>query len=146
MWMCYSERSWPQALNLQSAVERLTCELLDLERDAEHEAVYGMGRLFDEKYCKQLAKKYRRGVKLCEKYLKTKKCGECLCRNLIRVDLKEFTEQIRKFIPGEESIEEESTEEESTEEEITEEEVQSGIVSDTIESTSTECNEAESKI
>lgn len=97
--MLYSEQSWPQALNLRSAVERLEHELSALERDAEHEAVYGMGRMFDENYCLALAAKYRKGVKVCQKYLETEKCVECLCAKLVRTDLKEFVGGIRKFIP-----------------------------------------------
>lgn len=134
MWMCYSSQSWPEALNLHSAVERLKYQFIDLEQDAEHESVYGMGRLFDEEYCKQIAEKYRKGVKVCDKYLQTQKCGECLYANLIRLGLTEFVGQIEKFLPRKETIQEESEEEE----------VESGD-SDAIESTSTEHNEAESK-
>ncbi|KAF5293968.1 hypothetical protein FQA39_LY13581 [Lamprigera yunnana] len=62
MWMAYAEQGWTKAVDLND-------HLSALEVDAEHEAVYGLGKCYSLIECSELEVKYETGVKLCDKFL-----------------------------------------------------------------------------
>jgi hypothetical protein len=103
MWMAYSMQSWPEATDVDSSVRRVKRELEDLQFDAEHEAVYGLGRIYTVEECDELAKKYERGVKLCEQYLEDNMCIQCLLKQLKSVGLENYTGIIEEFVNDESS-------------------------------------------
>ncbi|KAF2899873.1 hypothetical protein ILUMI_06321 [Ignelater luminosus] len=91
---------WPKASDVPSAVRRLQAELRDLEFDADHEAEYGMGRLFSVEYCKALAEKYKTGYDLCQEYLDKRLGTQQLVSKLQKNDLGNFTSTIGKYMQG----------------------------------------------
>lgn len=101
MWMCYSETSWPKAVDLRSSIERLKCKLSALRFDADHEAVYGMESFLSVEECKQLERKYDKGYHYCSDYLRNRLNIEEFCNKLVEIDLKEFLYDIKAFLPAE---------------------------------------------
>lgn len=98
MWMAYAEQSWEKAVDLQSSIKRKQQCLEARSWDAEHEAVYGMNRFFDEEYCNRLAKKYDTGAEICAEYLADKINIDELCKKFIDNDMKDELYDIRNFL------------------------------------------------
>lgn len=96
MWMCYVKEV--EIIDLESGVRNLSQKFSNLQFDAEHEAVYGMGRFYSEDDCNELAKKYELGHEVCQKFLKEKICEECFVQELIKVGLREFLHPIKQYL------------------------------------------------
>lgn len=73
MWMCYVQEI--EITDLKSGVQNLLQNFRNLQFDAEHEAVYGMG--YQEEERNQLAEKYGKGATICEEFLENG-CQTCL--------------------------------------------------------------------
>ncbi|KAF5287254.1 hypothetical protein FQA39_LY15982 [Lamprigera yunnana] len=80
MWMLYAEQHWIKAIDLKSAVERLSEKLGALEFDENHEAIYGMEIHYTVQQCEELQDKYKIGKKLSRQFLKRKPCSQCLVK------------------------------------------------------------------
>lgn len=91
--MAYREK--PAASNLHSAVEAAWDDFRYRAWDAEHEAVYGMGR-FPTEWCREIAVSYRQAAELCRHYLNSKLCKRCLVRRLDEMDYD--TNDIKRFL------------------------------------------------
>lgn len=98
MWMAYVKVT--PAYDLISAVENLKEHFENLEFDAEHEAVYGMEKFYTAEECKEIAKKYRRGVEACDIYLNTSDI-KTFTNRIKELDLNHFLNEVKKFIPKE---------------------------------------------
>lgn len=98
MWMAYAEPSWEKAVDLESSIKRKRQCLEARAWDADHEAVYGMNRFFDEDYCNRLAKKYAVGAAICVEYLAGRISIDDLCKQFIHNDMKDELNDIRNFL------------------------------------------------
>jgi hypothetical protein len=97
MWMSYIREI--EIKDLRSAIENLKQEFGNLKFDAEHEAVYGMGRFYTEEECNDLARKYRLGVEACEQYLEGTICINCLVQRIQAFELERFLYKIVDYLP-----------------------------------------------
>uniref|UniRef100_A0A1Y1LLL8 Uncharacterized protein n=1 Tax=Photinus pyralis TaxID=7054 RepID=A0A1Y1LLL8_PHOPY len=122
MWMCYAAENWTKAVDAHTAVERLVQELSALVEDAEHEAVYGLGRFCTEEECNDLVKKYSRGIKLCNLFLNGKYCLTCLRRQLCKAGFEGAAEDLKHWDNSDSSDEENEAENEGEEEDNEEQE------------------------
>uniref|UniRef100_A0A1Y1MTJ8 Uncharacterized protein n=1 Tax=Photinus pyralis TaxID=7054 RepID=A0A1Y1MTJ8_PHOPY len=114
MWMGYAAEHWTKPVDARTGVERLVQEMSALEFDAQHEAVYGLGRFYTEEECHDIAKKYNRGIKLCILFLNGKYCLSCLIRKLCEAGLEESADDLKKWETSDSSESEKSdTEEEA---------------------------------
>ncbi|KAF5297463.1 hypothetical protein FQA39_LY19267 [Lamprigera yunnana] len=95
---CMPQEHWTKALDLKSAVERLYEELVALEFDADHEAIYGMERYYTVQQCEELRDKYKIGRKVCKKFLQGKTCSQCLVKRISEIGLRHFLDTINKYI------------------------------------------------
>lgn len=95
MWLAYVQQK--DAYNLVSAVENLAQHLENLEFDAEHEAIYGMGQFYSYEECEEIAKNYRKGVEACNIYLHTSDLRWFLER-MKDLNLRQFLEEVEKFV------------------------------------------------
>lgn len=95
MWMAYSAQSWPVAVDVQTAVQRLIAEFEDYAFEAEHDAVYDIAA--DEQFLHKLAEKYRNGRRSCEEFLEKKITYEEWKAKLISYGLEEFVEEVEQF-------------------------------------------------
>lgn len=59
--------------DLESGVRNLRQTFSNLELDALHESIYGVGKYFPPDYCNKLAEEYKKLVTLCDEYLQ----GHC---------------------------------------------------------------------
>lgn len=98
MWMWYAEEARSKACDLQSAVVRLHKQFIDLEFDADHEMVYGLERWDSNDRIIVVRNRYRKGVKLCERFLNNSISIEYLLKRLRKIGLKEFIPEIEKFL------------------------------------------------
>lgn len=99
MWMCYVKEI--EIRDFKTGVENLLQQFLNLKFDAEHEAIYGMGKFFSEEECNQIADKYGDGVDVCEAYLEDQICEDCLVDRLIDVKLGNFLWRLKDFMSPE---------------------------------------------
>lgn len=88
MWMAYVDEV--EVVDLESGVKYLSQLFSNLRFDAEHEAVYGMGRFFTEEECNNLATKYEEGRKICQDFLMREICEDCLVSALLHLNLSGF--------------------------------------------------------
>lgn len=94
MWMAYSAQSWPVAVDVTSAVQRLVRELDAYAFEADHDAVYDLSS--DAVYLHQLAKKYRNGVRCCQDFLDKKINYDEWKAQLIALKLEDFVEEVEE--------------------------------------------------
>jgi hypothetical protein len=97
MWMAYSPSI--EIKDLKSGVEHLNNEFQKLGFDAEHEAIYGLGRFYTPEECEKIAEKYNKGSDVCEQYLQREIPLEKLISELIDCDLKNFLYRILDYLP-----------------------------------------------
>ncbi|KAF5290323.1 hypothetical protein FQA39_LY14706 [Lamprigera yunnana] len=88
MWMLYAEQHWTKAIILKSAVEF----------DVDHEEIYGMERYYTVQQCEELRDKYKIGRKVCRRFLKGKKCSQCLVKRMSEIRLRYFLDTTNKYI------------------------------------------------
>lgn len=88
MWMAY--KNYPEVYDFKSGLKYLLMLFTDLEFDAEHEAVYGMGRYLSEADCLELSDKYKKAQQLCRKCLKGKMDKIEFCKKLIGLNIGYF--------------------------------------------------------
>lgn len=96
MWMCYVKEV--EITDLESGVRNLSQKFSNLQFDAEHEAVYGMGRFLSEDECNELAKKYEAGHEVCQKFLQKRICEGCLVQELVKLGLQDFLPPINQYL------------------------------------------------
>lgn len=96
MWMCYVKDI--EITDLKSGVQYLHQKFSNLQFDAEHEAVYGMGAFHSEEECNKIAKNYEYGCEVCDKFLQEKICVECLVENLMRLNLEGFLHPLKDYL------------------------------------------------
>lgn len=83
MWIFYSERSLPTAVDCKSAVKRLKREFSKLAFVDSHKQLYKRECVFDIKFCQKLEVNYRKGICLCTNFLDSKEeLNFKLCENL----------------------------------------------------------------
>lgn len=102
MWMQYSADHWPQAENLNSAVDRLLCELNALSFDCLHESNYGNECFYDEESAMEYlnkSEKYSLGANLCQKYLCNILDLDEFCTLMVLGDLKNFLVELEPHLP-----------------------------------------------
>lgn len=95
MWQSSEERS---ASDLASAMENLARNFRNLEIDAVHEAVYGLGKFYSEEECKEKEEKYRKAKLACNIYLQTANLEDFL-HTMRELKLEGYLEEIKNFIP-----------------------------------------------
>lgn len=95
MWMAYSAQSWPRAVDVDTAVQRLVSQFEDYAFEADHDAVYDLAA--DERWCHQLAEKYRNGRDSCEEFLQKKITYEQWKAKLISYGLEEFVKEVEQL-------------------------------------------------
>jgi len=98
MWMAYRETK--PAVDLRTAVVNLEQQYSDLQWDAEHEAVYGMGRFYSEEECTNLAKKYEKIVNTCSTYLNNSNL-ETFLQIMKEMGYEHILDEVFKFITAE---------------------------------------------
>uniref|UniRef100_A0A6P7H3Y8 Uncharacterized protein LOC114345818 n=1 Tax=Diabrotica virgifera virgifera TaxID=50390 RepID=A0A6P7H3Y8_DIAVI len=100
MWMCYVTDI--EVTDLKSGVESLHQLFSNLEFDASHEAIYGAVRPspYSSEYCTELARKYEKGVEICDLYLKNQICLYGFVSLLKVVELDGYLIRIKKFLPS----------------------------------------------
>lgn len=99
MWMCYVKDV--EIRDFKTGVEHLLQQFENLKFDAEHEAIYGMGKFFSEEECNKIADKYGDGVEACEAFLEDRICEDCLVDRLIDVKLDNFLWRLKDFLSPE---------------------------------------------
>lgn len=92
MWIAYAEQSWPKAVDVFSAVLRLTYQFRDLTQYAENER--NRNFIDDE----VLEERYRNGELVCLEYLAERICVECLENRLVTLELGEFVHEFKRFV------------------------------------------------
>lgn len=97
--MCYVKEI--EIRDFKSGVEHLLQTFGNLKFDAEHEAIYGMGKFYSEEECNKIADKYGDGVEVCEAFLEDQICEECLVDRLIDVKLGNFLCRLKNFMSPE---------------------------------------------
>ncbi|KAF5279253.1 hypothetical protein FQR65_LT15458 [Abscondita terminalis] len=95
-FLCPESQSWPKAVDLSTAMERLMAKFTALEFDAVHETNYNRG-YYTQEECNALAKKYEKGVALCRSYLVDILTIKMLMDLLIYVGLADFVGDIHPF-------------------------------------------------
>lgn len=94
MWMAYSAQSWPVAVDVNSAMQRLLREFESYQFEAEHDAIYDLSA--DEQFQRKLATKYRNGRKCCRQYLEKRISYEEWKEKLNAYGLQEFVEEVEE--------------------------------------------------
>lgn len=103
MWFAYSQANWPRAIDLRSAIERLSAEFRDLSFDADHESVYNVNYCYDEDEVlrlRGLAEKYGEAEQVCDLYLESEITLEDLLDKLQKLDFHRFIKQVHTFLPA----------------------------------------------
>lgn len=95
MWIAYAEQSWPKAVDIYSAVLRLTCKFRDLTQYAENER----NRNFIDDEALEEEERYCKGERVCQEFLSKRICVECLENQLVTLGLKEFVNEFKRFVP-----------------------------------------------
>lgn len=93
MWMAYSEQTWPKAVDLQSAIQRLERELDALALDA---ALHGNRNPSPE--ISALEEKYLGALGKCQDYLNKRASVSELIVYLNSVDLEHYASCIETFL------------------------------------------------
>ncbi|KAJ8962880.1 hypothetical protein NQ318_001288 [Aromia moschata] len=96
MWMCYVREI--EITDMRSGVEHLVQKFNNLRFEAEHEAIYGLGRFYSEEECTELAKKYENGASVCDDFLEGRICEMCLVVKLREMELDSFLYCITDFL------------------------------------------------
>ena len=89
MWLSYA-REIP-IVDLESGCRHLFELFSNLQYDAEHESVYGLERFMSYSECKNLAKKYEKGKKICHEYLENNDI-EIFVKKLMKLVHVEFSQ------------------------------------------------------
>lgn len=103
MWMLYASQNWTEAVDITSAVERLTSELDALSDDAHHATNYDLSVCYDEEQiqlCLRDAENYQKGVDLCEKYTDGSLDLDQLCDAMVECDLRRFLYHLFPYLPN----------------------------------------------
>lgn len=87
-----------EIVDLNSGVNHLRQLFSNLKFDAEHEAIYGMGRFYTAEECNNLAMKYDEGFEKCEKFLDEELCQYCFVQSLINLNLGGYLNRIKQFL------------------------------------------------
>lgn len=104
MWMMYSEQSWPKAIDKISSIKRLKEELCALERDAVNEK-NRISSYYSQEYLEELENRYSLGAEICTEYLEKKNlCDKCFITRLVNAGLKDFTNEVEKFMEREDGL------------------------------------------
>lgn len=90
MWIAYAQQSWPKAVDIHSAVLRLSCKFRDLTRYIENER--NRSFIDDE----VLEEQYRSGERVCQE--SNCICIECLEKQLVNLGLEEFVPEFKRFV------------------------------------------------
>lgn len=104
MWMCYAAESWPTPVDLESTIQRVSCELSACSFDADHESVYNLNYCFDEEEVQrlqELSEKYSEGAEVCDLYLSGEISLECLYYEFLKLNLKSYLYCLKRFAPEE---------------------------------------------
>lgn len=96
--MCYAAESWPNAIDLESAVRRVACKLSDFQHDAILQQNRGF-HCWDEQYLRDEEELYRRGIIICDMYLSDKIGLELFCDLLLCIKLNSFLWDLKHFLP-----------------------------------------------
>lgn len=103
MWMAYSEQHYPKAVDLASAISRLSCTFRDLEFDAEHALNYDY-RVFlveeEMQRVRELAEDYGEANEVCSLYLDDTISLECLLYELSKLKFQSFINGLADFLPA----------------------------------------------
>lgn len=101
MWIAYAK--YPEVLDLKTGVRYLRKLFEDIAFDADHEAVYGMGKIYSEEECKERAKKYYDGSELCDKFLKDGDLKSYVA-GLCELKIQNYLSDIKDYIPLEDVV------------------------------------------
>lgn len=104
MWMQYSAQDWPEAKDLRSTIERMSCELDALSLDSLHAANYDMNYCFDNDAVRGLmndSDNYNTGANLCRRWTHGILRLEDFCEQMVRADLIRFLHYIKEYLPKE---------------------------------------------
>lgn len=96
MWMAY--RNYREIVDLKSGLKSLISKFSDLEFDAEHEAVYGFGRFETEENCLRKARSYRKGRRICRRYLKLKISSRQFCEEMKKLGHENYLDELLPFM------------------------------------------------
>ena len=103
MWMAYSEQHYPKAVDLASAISRLSCTFRDLEFDAEHALNYDH-RVFlveeEMQRVRELAEDYGEANEVCRLYLDDAISLECVLYELSKLNFQTFINGLADFLPA----------------------------------------------
>lgn len=92
-----------QVKDLESSIEIVRNELLDLRSEADPESIYDCATFKEEdvQYLRQIMEIYNKAIEACEEYLLRKITLKCLYVECIRLNLKHILWPIRKFLKKE---------------------------------------------
>lgn len=96
MWMAY--KTYPEVTDFKSGLNYLIEVFIDLQFDANHEAVYGMDQWMNMDECCGLAAKYRKAKQLCIKCEKGKISRLQLCLLLKGMDFDEHLQDLKQYL------------------------------------------------
>lgn len=98
MWMAYSEATWPKAVDIRTAVERLQRQFDAISWDA----MLSLNRMgFSPEECEELEiveKRYFEAGEKCEQYLKEVIDLNTLKKYLVDVNLENYLPDLNKFV------------------------------------------------
>lgn len=98
--MCYAAESWPKAVDLESAVRRISSQLCDFQHDAILQQNRGY-QCWNYQNLKDDEEQYGRGIILCDMYLSGKIDLKLFCDLLLCIKLKSFLWSLKHFLPNE---------------------------------------------
>lgn len=97
MWMAY--RKEEKIDSLKSGIDCLRDLFSSLAFDADHEAVYGLGRLYSEEECLKIAHKYHEGVNACDDFLSNQIDLEIFIDKLRGIGIENYIYRIKEYLP-----------------------------------------------
>lgn len=85
-------------INLNSEIEILSKEFKNLQFDADHEIVYGIGKIYSYLELLELSHKYGKAFEACNLYLQNSDM-ESFLETIKELELEHFLEEVKEIIP-----------------------------------------------
>lgn len=100
MWLAY--RTYPEIVDLKSAVTNISAKFEDLRWHVEHEEIYGNqggNSAEDVEQCQKLAAYYSKGAEICDLYLNHNYDIEWFLYEMTAHGFERYLYEVKKFIP-----------------------------------------------
>lgn len=105
MWMHYASQDWVKAEDIDSAIERMGCELNCMSFDRLHAANYDLNYCYFEEEVKRLSEEsemYNNGSSLCTKYAQGLLSLDQFCEKMVEIKLKSYLRAcLLEYLPAE---------------------------------------------